>query len=118
MAVAFAAVASPFLPAASDLQLQDASGTLRVRAVAPDILRLDYVPAGATVDPTEILDPAGRLRFASVGSTNGTTLSTAVLRVVVTAAEIQVRSASADGTTLVIDRVAAARGVLLVRLPG
>jgi alpha-glucosidase (family GH31 glycosyl hydrolase) len=112
LAVALAAVASLFLPAASGLELQDASGTLRVRAVAPDIVRLDYVLTGATADPTEILDPAGTLRLASVGSTNGTTLSTPALRVVVTAAEIQIRSASADGVALAIDRAAAAQGVL------
>jgi len=64
------------LAGADEIQLKDANGTLVVKAVAGDVLRVDYVPNGVKPKPTEILDPKGLHRARAVGKVDGMVLKT------------------------------------------
>jgi alpha-glucosidase (family GH31 glycosyl hydrolase) len=111
LTVVISAAAAVLLSAASGIELKDANGVLSVRAVAADVVRIEYLPVGAVSQPTEMLDPASALRAQSVGTASGTALSTTALRITASPSEVQVRTA--DGrVSVAIDRVALAQGVL------
>lgn len=114
LVVAIAVVAAGTVAqTAADLQFADAQGTLSIRAVAPDVVRIAYLPAGVTIAPTEMLDPNGLRAAPGVGAATRSTLATTAVRVSVSPAAIQI--ASADGrTTLAIDRTALVAGTVAV----
>jgi len=94
-----------------DLTITDARGTLVVRAVADDVVRVAYLPEGVTATPTDMLDPAGLRRATGVGTATASTLTTRSLRVTTTATGIRIQST--DGlVTLAIDRAALADGTI------
>jgi alpha-glucosidase (family GH31 glycosyl hydrolase) len=95
----------------SGIELKDARGTLSMRAVADDILQIQYVPIGVVAKPTDMLDPAGVRRAAAVGAATGLTLTTRAMRVSASETDIQIRSAD-GGTVVTIDRAALANAAL------
>ncbi len=94
----------------------DSNGRLTIYAVAPDVLKIEYLPSGIASAPTPVLDPQGLRRARPVGIASDVFLKTSGL----TAELIQgaIRVQSADGTTsLRIDRQFLQTGRLQVTHP-
>lgn len=102
--------------AADGLEFRDAKGVLKVRAVAADIVRFDYVPVGASDGPTEIIDPRGLHRARGTGTVEDGEILTGDLRVTSTPSEVIIRSRAGD-TLLRIDRGAVSQGMFVVKHP-
>jgi alpha-glucosidase len=102
----------PAIAAASGprLEIPEPNGRVSIWAVAPNVLRIDFVPRGVLPTPTPILLERGLRAARPIGSLQGSTLKTAELTATSDANRLQVNG-------LAVDLAALATGVVRLHHP-
>ncbi len=86
-------------------------GKMMVRAVADDVVRLDFTPASGGDKPTDIVDPRGIHGAPAIGKASGNTLSTKSLKVSGASNDFNIQ---ADSVSL---QISYSDGTLRIRYP-